>query len=204
LPVTLETIGSALALASLAAAAAAAMPMRRTTVGGMAAIVFGGALVPIGGMSAAGYALAVPGPLSAATLVLVAQSLLRALGVPVGTRPSDTFLVCAVVGGVLLYPAAAGFMAFDLYDLGFRGIGVPALMSGFVVLGWVARAHDVAIWIGGAALLYLAGAYASVNVWDYLMDPVAFLAAIVILAMRMWQWRAQPRANLENSATTRS
>jgi hypothetical protein len=192
--VTLEQVGPALAMASLAAVAAARCGLHRTAVAGIAAIVFGGALVPIGGISAAGYALGFPGVLSAATLAMALQLLLWALGARKWARPSLTFLVCLTASGLLLYPTATGLLAFDLYDLGFRGVAVPALMAAFVVAGWRSGARDVAIWIGGAALLYLCGAYASVNLWDYLIDPVGFLAAIALLGVRAFARRAhEPR-----------
>lgn len=197
---TLEQLGPALALASLAAALAARCGMHRLPVAAIAALVIGGSLVPLGGVSLAGYALAFPGVLSAATLTLVSLLLLWALGFSASWQPSAAFLVCVIVSGLMLYPSATGLVAFDLYDLGFRGIAVPASMTVFVVAGGLAGARDVACWIGAAALLYLCGAYASVNLWDYLLDPVAFLAAAGLLAGRF----ISRLAKRENSATTRS
>lgn len=201
----IEPIGPALVLAAALAAAAAALRLRRPAVAGIAAITFALALVPLGSVSAAGYALAFPGPLSAATLLLAAGVLLRALGSE--SRPSNVFLAGVLVCGLLLYPTAAGFIAIDLYDLGFRGVTVPALMAVCIAVGWIAGAADVAIWIGVAALLYLGGAYSSVNLWDCLIDPVAVLAALAILAARhaARPWRAvHARAKRANSRTTRS
>jgi hypothetical protein len=151
--VILESFGPALAMASLAAAAAARCGLRRPIAAAIAVIVFGGALVPIGGISAAGYALAFPGVLSAATLVLAAQLLLWTLGSHASARPSLTFLACVTVSGLALYPTATGIVNFDLYDLGFRGVTVPVLMATFVVVGWLTGARDVAFWIAAAALL---------------------------------------------------
>ena len=77
-------------------------------------------------------------------------------------------------------------------------------MAGFVVAGWIAGARDVSGWISLAALLYLTGAYPSVKLWDYLVDPIAAIASLIIAGVRIWRRNAQPRANRENAFTTRS
>jgi hypothetical protein len=200
--VSAETIGPALVLAALAGTAAASGGAQRSATAGIAAIVLAASLVPVGGTSVASYALAFPGVLSAATLVLAAQLLLHALGAR--AHPSWALLGCVLAAGLLLYPTAAGYLALNIYDLGFRGLGVPALMAVFVAVGWLTGARDVAIWVSLAALLYLAGAYPSVNLWDYLIDPVAFFSAAAVVAARAWRHRIQLRANRANSATTRS
>lgn len=190
--VTLEMFGPAFVLASLVATVAASRGLHRRAVAGIAAIAFGAAFVPIGGLNAAAYALGFPGPLSAATLVMAAQWPLRTLGAGSRVGPSTVFLSCIAISGLVLYPAAAGFVAFDVYDLGFRGLAIPALMTALVVTGWLSGANDVPIWVAVAALLYLFGAYASVNLWDYLIDPVAFVVALIALAVRAWRWRRWP------------
>ena len=192
-------------MAALAAAAAAAFGLRTAATAYVAAIAGASSLIPGTGLSAAGYVLGFPGSLSAATLVLAAQLLLRALGAAPWARPSDGFLGCVAASGVVLYLTAGGVVAFDLYDAGYRELGVPALMAAFVVVGWLRRECDVVIWIGAAALLYLLGAFPSVNIWDYLIDPVGFLAAMAALAVRtFFWWRGQALAKRENSETTRS
>jgi len=118
---TAAAMGPALALAALAGAAASCGGLRRSAVAGLAAVVFAGSLIPWGATSVAGYVLAFPGPLSAATLVLIVQLLLRTLAAPGAPRPSSTLLGCVIVSGLLLYPASTGLVALDVYDLGFHG-----------------------------------------------------------------------------------
>lgn len=199
---TFEHVGPALLLAALAAAAARGL--RRDIV--IAVSVAAGllALVPLGGPSIAGYMLALPGTLSAAMLVLSAQLLLRAAKAPIPAQPSNMFLACLVICGLVLYAPAAGLVIVDGYDLGFRGLAVPLLMAVFVVAGWLARSGDVAVWIAVSALLYVTGAHSSANLWDYLVDPTAFIVACAALIVRAVPARAQRRVNVENSDTTRS
>lgn len=185
---TVETIGPGLVIASLAAVSARGCRFRPATAAAAALLVGCAAFVPVHGISVAGYALALSGALSAATLVLCAQLLLRALaGADSRTNPSDAFVASLVAAGLLLYPMATGLVPFDSYDLGFRGLSVPALMALFVVVGWRRDAPDVSAWIAGSALLYALGAYSSVNMWDYLIDPIGVLAALAILAARTWR-----------------
>ena len=126
-----------------------------------------------------------------------------------GYRSSRTMLVCLVVIGIVFYPLAAGLASFDLYELGYRGVAVPGIMLGLVAVGWMARAADVTVWIGLAALLYMFGAYDSNNLWDYLIVPTDAIYGAVVLAIRAYRSRRASRSdyravNLENSATTRS
>src|SRR5437764_7359 len=104
---TLEAFGPAFMLAAWAGTVASSAGLRRMAVTGAAAVIFGGSLFPFNGVSVSGFALAFSGALSAATLMLAAQLLLRALGRDV--RSSGTFLACAFVSGLLLYPTASGF-----------------------------------------------------------------------------------------------
>ena len=202
---TADILGATLLVASLASAAASGCGLRRPAIVAIALVAGGAALVPVMGMSAAGYLWAFPGPLSAATLLLLVRWLLWSLGVRgLPVRVSGLFLIAVVGCGLLLYPMAFRLTAFDAYDLGFRGGGVAALMIALVLTGWWIGAHDVAVWVAVAALLFLSGAYDSHNLWDYLVDPVAFTIALVMLVVRAWRLRGQPRAKRENAFTTRS
>jgi hypothetical protein len=58
------------------------------------------------------------------------------------------------------------------------------------LVGLYLGAPAVAVWVALAGALYLAGAYASRNFFDYLVDPVAVVFALVVLVqaalMRIW------------------
>jgi hypothetical protein len=82
------------------------------------------------------------------------------------------------IGGFFLYPGAIGFLNFDTYVLGYHGYVLPVLLA--VILG-------IAIWrryflvvaaldVGIAA--FLIGAGRSLNLWDYVIDPVGWFLAV--------------------------
>jgi hypothetical protein len=139
--------------------------------------------VPLGRASAAIYFLGTFGPLSAATLVMAGKYLYAVIAnVGEKRRPSNVMLVCLLVIGAAFYPPTFGLTSFDPYEFGYRGIAVPALMLLLVLLGWALRAADVVWWTLIAALLYVAGAYDSRNLWDYLIVPFDPLFAVGVVA----------------------
>lgn len=177
----------AFVIAAIVASIASLWRPRRAIVIAVAVVVGCAALIPVGGLSVVSFVLAFPGAPSAATLMLCAQALHAALAdFASRSRPSTAFLACIVASGMLLYPMAAGLGPFDPYDLGYRGLTLPALMATIVVVGWLYDRGDVPVWIGGAAALFLSGALTTNNLWDYLIDPLAFVAALVILGARIW------------------
>jgi hypothetical protein len=178
----MELIGPILILALIAAAV---LPWSRPA-GRIAIAACGGTLafVPVGSTMVGGFVLALVGPVSAATIVLCAIYLRSVIsGAPQPHLPSHAFLLCILITGMVFYPLTFGLTTFDPYDLGYRGLAVPGLMFGYLLIGWFAGAADVAAWIGLAALLYLLDANSSSNLWDYLLFPFDVVAAAVGLAL---------------------
>jgi len=142
------------------------------------------AFAPIMQTTPGEFLLGLMGPVSAATMVFLALFLYAMI-----TRrydrlfPSRAFLVCILVIGVIFYPLTMGLTTFDPYDLGYRGLALPALMLVLVAIGWFVRVADIACWVGLAALLFLLDAHGSRNLWDYLICPldVVFAAADLII-----------------------
>ncbi len=138
--------------------------------------------LPMGPATPATFFLGTVGPVSAATLVFAAGYLCAAI-MKQQYRISRALLTCLIITGAVFYPLTFGLSNFDPYDLGYRGLTVPALMFAFVLVGWSARAIDIQLWIALAALLYMIGAYDSNNLWDYLIfpaDPIWAAGALVI------------------------
>jgi hypothetical protein len=146
------------------------------------------AFLPIGPTTPGLLLLGTAGPVSAATLVLVGNHAYGAIRHGSRRRRSSrALLVCLLVTGAAFYPLTFGLTSFDPYELGYRGAIVPALMLGYVVVGWLARAADILCWIALTALLYLLGAYDSNNFWDYLIfptDPIYAAGALAVRALR--------------------
>jgi hypothetical protein len=80
-----------------------------------------------------------------------------------------------------LYPFALGWTQFDPYALGYGSIVFVTVLLLVTLAAWYFRRNIVALIIIAAALAYLLGAYESRNLWDYLIDPLAALYALVRL-----------------------
>ena len=161
--------------------------------------------VRIGPATPATFFLGTFGPVSAATLVLASAYFCAAI-MKRHYRPSPALLVCLAMTGAVFYPLTFGLSNFDPYHLGYRGLAVPALMFAFVVVGWIARAADIQLWIALAALLYMVGAYDSNNLWDYLIIPTDPVFAAVALAFGLQHRRdksdGQQNQLLKNANST--
>ena len=75
------------------------------------------------------------------------------------------------------------YWPWDAYRLGFHGAELPAML---IVIAFAAAALNrpiVPLWIGLAAIAWQASLFTSLNLWDYLIDPVAWLAAFIILVV---------------------
>lgn len=161
---------------------------------GRIAIAVGGGLVafvPAFGTTPGEFLLGIMGPVSAATIVFIAVFLYALV-----TRqhewlfPSRPFRICVLVIGLVFYPLTIGLTTFDPYDLGYRGLALPALMLILLAVGWIARVSDIACWVGLAALLFLLDAYGSRNLWDYLIFPVDVVFAVLDMIMiALWRRR---------------
>ncbi len=81
------------------------------------------------------------------------------------------------LAGFVLYPASVGFLDSDTYALGYSGYSLPiaiALSLAYAVYrGYLLTALALNVAIG----LFLLGAGRSLNLWDYVMDPVAWIIA---------------------------
>ena len=77
------------------------------------------------------------------------------------------------VAALLLYPFALGFTPFDPYALGYGSIVYVTALLLATLGAWRAGLNLPVLVVVIAAAAYLAGAYESRNLWDYLVDPLA-------------------------------
>ena len=121
-----------------------------------------------------GYVRGVTGDLSVVlTLLLWSAVMLPSRPVPIGFR-------VALIGIALtLYPLALGLGMFDPYVWGYGSLGfligvvLFALLCG--LFGW-----NKGVWIFAIAIIAWAGhLHESTNLWDYLLDPLLALWAII-------------------------
>ena len=172
-------------LASLAAVATA-IRLRRLTVRARYAVMLAAALavfVPIGELSIAACVRGVTGDLSMSTLVLAGAACFAQLTgrTLIGLRDRQALCWLLALAAAFLYPFALGWTRFDPYALGYGSIGFLTALLAITLAAWWARLHVIVLVVIAAALAYLVGAYESRNLWDYLIDPLASVYALVRL-----------------------
>lgn len=121
-----------------------------------------------------GYVRGVTGDLSVVlTLLLWSAVMLPSRPIPMGFR-------VALIGiALMFYPLALGLGMFDPYEWGYGSLGfligvvLFALLCG--LFGWTKG-----VWIFAIAIIAWAGhLHESTNLWDYLLDPLLALWAII-------------------------
>ncbi len=164
--------------------------LRRLPVRARYAVMLAAALavfVPIGDLSVAACVRGVTGDLSMATLVLAGAGCIAQLTGKTPIEQRDLRALCWlwVLAAVLLYPFALGWTPFDPYSLGYGSIEFLTALLCVTLAAWWARLYVTVFIVIVAALAYLAGAYESRNLWDYLIDPLVSVYALVrLLASR--------------------
>ena len=178
------------------AAVATGLRLQRFPVSARIAVMLVAALAvfaPFGDLSAAAYVRGVTGDLSVTTLVLAGAACVSGLTgrTAIGPRDLRGLFWLVVSAAAFLYPFALGWTRFDPYALGYGSIGFVTAMLLITLAAWHFRQNVVVLIVIAAALAYLAGAYESRNLWDYLIDPLVSLYAIVCLLAAALD-RAQP------------
>jgi hypothetical protein len=168
------------------AVAASSIRLRRLPVRARYAVMLAAALavfVPWAGLSAAACLRGVSGDLSVTTLVLAAGACVAQLTgrTPIGQRDLRALCRLLALAAAFLYPFALGWTPFDSYAPGYGSIEFLTALLSIALAAWWARLYVIVLIVIAAALGYLAGAYESRNLWDYLIDPLALVYALVWL-----------------------
>ena len=168
------------------AAVATAIRLRRLPVRARYAVMLAAALavfVPIGELSIAACVRGVTGDLSMSTLVLAGAACFAQLTgrTLIGLRDRQALCWLLALAAAFLYPFALGWTRFDPYALGYGSIEFLTALLLIALAAWWARLHVIVLVVIAAALAYLVGAYESRNLWDYLIDPLASVYALVRL-----------------------
>jgi hypothetical protein len=104
---------------------------------------------------------------------------------------SAEFRFAAVVlalGGLALYPAATGFLNPDTYVIGYNGYVLPALLAAVIAFALYRGFFLTAFALNVAIAAFLLHAGTSRNLWDYVIDPVAWFigcGATIAFAARL-------------------
>ena len=149
------------------------------------AILVSLSLVPVGTVSGLTFLYSVVGPLSLATIIGCAVyigSQLRLVPAPARHDLLYTAVVVAVLG-LVLYPASMGLLRWEPYRLGFHGPWLPAVLIVVAAVAAAMRSTIVPLWIAASASAWQSSLFVSTNLWDYVIDPVVWIASLVLLAV---------------------
>jgi len=154
----------------------------------------GSGMIPFNGLVIGGYFFSLSSYLSIATILLLLAFLFSCFA---GNR-YDTFkvywssdqqwlvvTVFFVLGGLLLYPMAGGLTMFDPYRLGYAGTPWSMILFGYL-FGWAVlcvlkRWYLLLVLILASVLAYYLKLLPSLNLWDYVIDPLVVVYSLFAL-----------------------
>jgi len=157
-------------------------------------------LLPVGHTDVSGFMLAHTGTLCVPILILMFRELLAAEGLvpsqPLHIQRNTNLFWLA--GGVLLYPAALGFVAHDTYYFGYNSL-MGWCVLGLSCVAMLCRHQVLGICLAATVLAHQLGLQESPNLWDYLIDPWLWIAAASQL---IWmRFKPQPQKIHANFVT---
>ena len=180
------TLGMALLLAGAASLAARRFALPRAARIAVVAAAGAAALLPFGGLMLAGYLRGALGDLSMVSMGLLAVAVVQYVDGKryFAQREQTVIMATAVLGGSFLYPAALGLTYFDPYALGYSSPWLAVVLLVLAVGAWYLRLEWLAALVLVAVVARLGGALESRNLWDYLIDPLLLLYALLWLVRR--------------------
>lgn len=150
-------------------------------------VVYSAVLLPIFGLSLAGFLRGLAGDLSTTSVLLLAAALAARLRQLAGEAQSqmwsasERFVLFAFLSllALLLYPFALGIGTLDPYRSGFGGVSFIVILA--LLSLWAMRrgSYLLPAACSLAVLGWSMGWYESTNMWDYLIDVPLAIYAIV-------------------------
>ena len=100
-------------------------------------------------------------------------------------RPDELALLrrLLAVTALLLYPFALGLTGFDSYSLGYANPWLLAILFIMALLLWWRTYYFLAISLTASVVVWSLQMLESVNLWDYLLDPV-FVVLLLLTYMK--------------------
>ena len=100
-------------------------------------------------------------------------------------RPDELALLrrLLAVTALLLYPFALGLTGFDSYSLGYANPWLLAILFIMALLLWWRTYYFLAISLTASVVAWSLQMLESVNLWDYLLDPV-FVVLLLLTYMK--------------------
>lgn len=165
------------------------------------AAVYVAVMLPLFGLSLAGWLRGMVGDLSITGVLLLAIALYRRLApVPLLQDPRDRYALLIFLSALalLLYPFALGLGYVDSYRSGYDSIALILLLSALALWAALRRLVLLPLAVALALSAWTMGWYESTNLWDYLIDaPLAIYALGVVLKMLLnpKTWRKRVHAD---------
>lgn len=124
--------------------------------------------------------------LSITTGVLALMHVLRVNGAPSLLPEGERRMLCLVVllVAVWFYPLSLGAAYLDPYAWGFGDFRFSTALLVLGLAAWVARAYVLCLMLVLAQVAFHLQLLNSDNLWDYLLDPVLAVYALVTLLRR--------------------
>jgi len=136
-------------------------------------------IIPVHETDLSGFAMAHMGTLSVPTVILMSFEILvcGSVASQIHVTMRRNHNIFWVAAGLFLYPSATGFLNFDVYSLGYAQ-PISWCVVALTVMGIILDYQLMAFCLTSAVLAHCCGLFESPNLWDYLIDPWLFLAAI--------------------------
>lgn len=156
-------------------------PAKRAVVG-LAAIAVA-ALIHISTRSGFEWIVsAIERPSAPGLLLLTLYAITATTGRRFDDRAEFRFgIAMLALAGLALYPGATGFLNYDPYVLGYSGYLLPLALVAILAYAVYRRFFFVVAALNVGILGFLLSAGRSLNLWDYVIDPVGWM-----LAMGAW------------------
>jgi hypothetical protein len=141
------------------------------------------ALLPIDGLSLAGYVRGVVGDLSITIVVVMLLGIGSRVFHRQGVPEKENIVLCGLVVlcGAIFYPMALGATVYDPYRMGYDSFYLPTALLLLGLAAWLKHRLLIVLCITLAMLAYSVGWYASTNLWDYLIDPILVAGSLFYL-----------------------
>lgn len=138
-------------------------------------------VIPVSGLSVGQWFRSVVGDLSIFTQLIFLNILMQRLfnGNLIMASSRKIFLSGIALIGLVFYPLALGVSSFDAYHLGYSPILMVVSLCLLSIVAWLNGNRDLAIILLLPLLAYNFKILESVNLWDYLLDPILLVYAVM-------------------------
>lgn len=152
--------------------------------------------VPVSGLSAAQWLRSVVGDSSILTWVILSNILAQRLFgfTLLGSQTRKHLLLGVTLAGTVFYPLALGLGSVDPYHLGYSPLSMVVLIALASIFTWFRGQRDLAVVLLLPLLAFNLQVLESANLWDYLLDPVLLIYALIQSATNLTGYRLKKNA----------